>query len=550
MKRFLWFGMAAALAFCFCPSGASAQNAPRIFFTDLTSGPNTGGENNNGTILTVYGKRFGASQGSATVTVGSGTVAAYLAWSDTKVSVAIGPAATTGNVVVHASAGASNGVPFTVRSGNIHCVSTSGNDANAGSFPGACWRSIPFAHRAMGAGDITYIENGVQQTTEDDYSASVALLSAGTSGAPKALVAYPGAAVLVGSDSMGYGMRTPSVSGGPFSHWVIAGLTIKGGNGVDLVNVDDIRLVGDDISCVNGGGASACVHGEVSTNIVVYGDNVHDSGLHCGSECKLYHGIYFTTNSNHIDVGWSIVSPNGGGCRGIQFNSTGASPQFDLHIHDNLIHDVVCDGINFATVDPSKGTVEAYNNIVYRAGTGPDPSGQESNYTCIVSLGAIESGPAGKGQVKIYNNTLFDCNSHGGGASTGGAIGSFDSGAGLSVVAQNNLVYLKSGENYLQTGSGSVYLCDHNLWFGGGAAPSACTSNLSADPLFVNLGGLDFHLTASSPTIKSGVSTGIATDYDGITRPGSGAFDIGALQFAGASTPLPNPPSVPKLTVK
>jgi hypothetical protein len=43
-----------------------AYAAPHIFYTDLLSGPNTGGENNNGTILTISGKRFGASQGTST----------------------------------------------------------------------------------------------------------------------------------------------------------------------------------------------------------------------------------------------------------------------------------------------------------------------------------------------------------------------------------------------------------------------------------------------------------------------------------------------------
>src|SRR5713226_8693085 len=114
--------------------GAPAMKAqslpPRIFFTDLTSGPNAGGENNNGTILTIYGKRFGGTQSSSTVTVGTGTVAAYKLWSDSKIAAAIGSAATTGNVVVNTSAGPSNGVPFTVRSGNIRCVSTTGSNSN------------------------------------------------------------------------------------------------------------------------------------------------------------------------------------------------------------------------------------------------------------------------------------------------------------------------------------------------------------------------------------------------------------------------------------
>ncbi|PYU17738.1 MAG: hypothetical protein DMG29_00250, partial [Acidobacteria bacterium] len=97
-------------------------------------GPNIGGQNDNGTILTLYGKRFGPTQGGSTITVGGGQVALYLLWSDSKVAVAIGANAATGSVVVHTSVGDSNGVPFTVRPGNIYFASPAGSDTNPGTF--------------------------------------------------------------------------------------------------------------------------------------------------------------------------------------------------------------------------------------------------------------------------------------------------------------------------------------------------------------------------------------------------------------------------------
>src|SRR5713226_6267140 len=94
-----------ALTLLFSVSAAVAQT-PRVFFTDLQSGPNTGGENNHGTILTIYGKWFGSTRGGSTVTVGGGPVAAYLQWGVPaltgsgmqKIAVAIGSAARTGPV--------------------------------------------------------------------------------------------------------------------------------------------------------------------------------------------------------------------------------------------------------------------------------------------------------------------------------------------------------------------------------------------------------------------------------------------------------------------
>ncbi|MGB9432028.1 MAG: hypothetical protein WBQ89_07290, partial [Candidatus Acidiferrum sp.] len=53
---------------------------PRLFFTDIVTGANTGGEGNHGVYLTIYGRGFGATQGSSTVTIGGGAPAQYKVW--------------------------------------------------------------------------------------------------------------------------------------------------------------------------------------------------------------------------------------------------------------------------------------------------------------------------------------------------------------------------------------------------------------------------------------------------------------------------------------
>jgi hypothetical protein len=105
--------------------GLAQSASPRIILTDLQSGPNTGGRNNQGAIVTVYGFGFGSTQGSSTVTIGGASAASYLQWSDTKISFQPGSSAVSGNIVVNVpGAGASNGMPFTVRSGRIRFVAT------------------------------------------------------------------------------------------------------------------------------------------------------------------------------------------------------------------------------------------------------------------------------------------------------------------------------------------------------------------------------------------------------------------------------------------
>lgn len=525
-------------------SSSPAQSAPpAIFYTDLDSGPNTGGENNNGAIVTVYGKRFGATQGTSTVTVGGGAAAAYKIWSDTKIAFALGSAAQTGNIVITVNSQASNGLPFTVRAGKIYCVSTSGNDNNSGSFPSSCWAGLYKAANTIAAGDIAYILNGVTLTGVNNYNADLWLgdSGSGTAGNPKALVVYPGATVTIGTPTdQCYGIRGSNYHGAN-DYWLIAGFTTRATcTAIDTTALTGWKVVANDAACPNGTGLSACVHTDTTTNFRFYGNYVHDVGTTAGVIDKYYHAVYFTTNSNHIDAGWNTIVPNSthsttsGGCRAMQFYSTGGSDQFDLHVHDNLIHDAICDGINFATVNPDLGTVEAYNNVVYHVGTGPQPGDGAANYACVNA--ASSSGPANA--VQIYNNTMYDC----GGQKT------VDSG-GLSLstktVMTNNIVYQVSGETLLTQVGGTNLSGSNNLWFGAGNVPSQTTGNLTTDPLLLNPSIADFHLQATSPAIDAGKLLSLSTDFDGIKRPQGAGIDIGAYEYftGGTTVQRPNPPT-------
>jgi hypothetical protein len=514
------------------PPAPTAPGAPRLFYTDLVSGPNAGGENGQGVYVSLYGRGFGASRGTATVTVGGGAVASYPIWTDAKITVQLGPLAATGSIVVHGALGDSDGLPFTVRAGTIAFVATNGDDTASGSFA-APWKTLSHAVDTVAAGDTVYARDGVTQAVEHAYSAALSISTDGTQAAPIALVAYPGAKVTVGSPTL-MGIRIPNV-GVSGSYWVIAGLTIVaqdtaislGGNGAL-----GWRIVANDCSAPAGTGLTGCVETSAAQYVSFLGNEVHDSGA---GGTKFYHAVYFSTDTNHVECAWNDIHDNRT-CRAIQFHSSplgGATGfnQFDLSCHDNVIHGTIGDGINFATVDPSQGKVEAYNNVIYHVGTGPDPADGATDYACVYVAGTTNNGADGTGTVEVYNNTCYDF----GGLTTSSDAGCFSRSSaspGIVLHLVNNIVYARNGEAYVAGSSDtSLMTGSNNLFFGNGPGPSFLAGNVNADPLFTSLATFDFSLTATSPTVDAGLTTAALWDVAGVPRPQGSGWDIGAYEL-------------------
>ena len=551
-----------AFAILLLVTGVAAQTpSPVIFFTDLTSGPNSGGESVSGyagAYVTIYGNNFGTSQGSSTVTLNGASCLRVVSWGTTwlwyqKIVVQLGSACptATGNFVITVAATASNSAPFTVRSGNIYCVSTSGSNSNSGHFPN-CWGDMGYATQNspanVAAGDIIYVLNGVSQApgVAPGYSSTLTLGVPGTAASPIALVAYPGATVTVGTatgDERGIyacGGLSLCTNG---AYWTVAGLTVRSVCEVFQINTTGLRLVANDISdpnCVSGESGSIT---EGGSNVQIYGNSIHDTAANTvSSVTKLHHATYIGDGDNAVYVAWNSYSNNHGN-RSIQvYTSTpgGSGDIYDVHVHDNQISNSRGVGILFNQVNTSKGTLEAYNNLIYNAGLGPDFADGNSQWDCTLTS-STASAP-----IQIYNNTIYNCGYNGGGGPGGGCYSTFS-----ATNLENNICYEISPFSYFDGSIASGVTCSNNLFYGAGSTPSGCSAAaVNANPQFAGLANFDFHLVSSSPAIDKGMSIANLTwDLDGTTRPQGAAFDIGAYEFFSGTAP-PSPPTNLTVTVQ
>ncbi len=504
------------------PGPTPSATGPYIHNTDLNVGSGSGGDQGNGVYVRIFGNGFGSSQGSSRVTLGSGnmvTNCTHCSWSDTQIIAQVGAAASTGNIAVTVNGASSNGVPFTVAPTTILFVATNGSDSNSGSFsaPFKTWRA---AFNSATHGDnssptqntVIYLEPGMCVCSDDGrgYRATVSTDIGGSSPTKQlALVGYPGGTASVGSLQVDNGIH------GWGEYLTIADLTIIGHVSAIDAEAGNLRVINNDLSCPappSGIGGTACFLGETDTASDTWtfqGNSMHDTG---GNVDKTYHAIYFSTGVNHADVGWNTIG-NGfkGYCRSLMFHASSGSNLADLHVHDNYITGGYCDAIGLASVDPSQGTVEAYNNLIVHTAIASNPYGV-ANEAGI----AVNSDPAGStsGNVLVYNNTVVDAGGYTGG-NQNGCFGVVTPGASMSLT--NNICSQpNSNQPYIE--SQSKVSGSHNVWYGAGASPSWDTSGVNANPQFVS--ATDFELSSSSPALHKGTSAkASAVDRAGVHRP-------------------------------
>ncbi len=545
----------------------SPSLGPLILYTDITSGPTSGGEHGNGTYLTIFGYHFGAIQGSSAVTINGRAVAQYILWSDTKIGVQVGHVS-TGAIVVSVGGLVSNSdKTFTVRSGHIYYISSSVDNsapANCSSMTATNSYSHPWGltnyastresdysyskmrtpytyYQCMSPGDTLVFLNGAHYPYFDGrgWHSSLTLdNSSTTANGFMTIMARPGATATLGGEGWAQcGIRNTGAS----TYTVYSGLTLVGsgpnGGGLNPDKYD--RFVGNTIMCPDCSGPAGALTG--GNNNVALGNSIYDistdtTKLPNGSN-KTYHAAYFA--GNNFEFAWNRIYKTAA-YNGFQVNEDSSSGFYNFSIHDNDIADVNGSGINLSTIDPSKGSIKVFDNIIHHVGLNiAGDGGGGDPHSCIAVKGYGRA--TAPGVVNIYNNTMYDCNSYlnfNPSNNSSCAILVFPNQLNVTTYLVDNIIYQPT---YVGTAKQDVYICGggsigtvsgtNNLWYSDSATPgnAAVTRyGIIANPQFVSV--MDYHLKSWSPAIGAGISFGLLTrDFDGVLRPNPPA--IGAYEY-------------------
>jgi len=295
-------------------------------------------------------------------------------------------------------------------------------------------------------------------------------------------------------------------------------------------------------------------------HIAVYGNESAQNCLGAPScsydqrDYSFYFGGYGA--QSNIDIGWNRLHDNPFG-KGIQvYGHVAGDTMTHLLIHDNEVYNNTMTGIELGGSDGNTDFIQdalLYNNIIWN-----NSNGSPASHMVFGGL-ELEGLDANDGTYRIFNNTFFANSPAHGSILAGGEI-AFGTNGVKSATLENNILYGVSGapcylyfdDNTAST-AGRVSFAN-NLYFNAGKGPSGCNyvagsikvatdaKGVNGNPNFANLATFNFHLAAGSPAIDAGMNTGVATDFDGVTRPQGPAFDIGAFEFASSSSGQLPPP--------
>jgi hypothetical protein len=558
--------------------------APFVQFTDALSGPLTGGENNQGAYLSIFGTNLGNASGLGTTTkvfIGGVEVANYRYLGAAKVGAKLGlqqltvqvgslglPLGTAAPVKVVVNGKSSNtNNSFTPNPGKIWFVALDGSDAAAGDI------DHPKRHlqtdsnggvaAVVQAGDHVVIRGGTWSDTGFDTAWFRFRYPQQEGSAPSGkaqtgwihLTAYPGPILGNAIEDVHY--TTPANAKGGFQG---ANSAYFGTTG-DYISISNLhldvnanatsdaapinvqysagpwRVVNNELgpwpAAIHSLAAGVSGHGDGTT---VLGNHIHD--IACTGALE-NHGIYADSGASNWRIGFNWIHDITGGNLIQFFDNVGLAgttmanfppnwPGFTgMNVFNNWLENSGKYGLNLADGIVSG---QIWNNVV----KGATYSGLRINtisknmdltvaFNTFYDNDRVQSG-SGNGQVL---NTWGNYNPT-------GTIRIYD-----NILAAGPDTY-KGSAYYVNTGSSDAYLdFKRNLYWDDGYGWSKFGRDaqaLLADPKFRAPADGDLSLAVGSPAIDAGTqplpTQSVLEDFTGtVARPAGAADDLGAFEM-------------------
>lgn len=565
--------------------GTAFAADPTLLYSDLNWGPRTGWDNTTakGAVISIWGRNFGSATATSSVNVGgvaipsdnsTGMIAEWnvagVARGDRRISFWIPPNAATGTQTISVTVGGatSNSLPIDITAWDrIYYVDgAGGNNSNSGVTIASPYRTLvrlnpcsgPDSGHTAGAcnplGDgqyIGYVRGGSYgashlDTNGTSYTGYISLpIPFGGPTKRKGIIAFPGESPLFDGDA---GSVIVEMQDSPWqygAHYLtVAKLTTTGRHQLWQVFGDYNRVVGNTLTRVTEPWSGA-LHVMNSKYTTILGNFFNN----CGNT-NYEHNIYIKTepwamgatyNQSvlNTEVGFNdfynpVIDRQGG----VIFLSR-ASDQSASYIHDytyiygNYFHEGNADWFYVGDSASLGGTHLYYYNNVFGPNTNAD-----SGLTCYF----------GSTIQYFYNNTFYQ----------DGAVGAglLDIEYSAQPTSINNIYSARTGQSAFNTSNigsyggrvTSQYDLFHNTSVPTAGSYVTISNARSGNPLFTSPASGIFSLQVGSAAIgqatnlystMSGLPRGIY-DYEGKLRPSSGAWDIGAIQYAEGGTPPPD----------
>ncbi len=558
---------------------------PRIFFTDIISGPNAGGDGGNGAYVTLYGLDFGSAAG--TVSIG-GQPVIIKHWGNTgttargleTVVIQLGPQVVSATppvdqpLVLTTAAGIqSNTVDFGVSgTGNIYFVKGGAATDGDGASSATPFDNIAAARAKTNVGDIVYLSgqfNTLDVSASDCYSSTnndqqglLCLADAaktsgfsnagdtpsGIDGFPIAYIGLPGSPATFTNSSNTTGDLVIMAD-----HIVLAGLIVSsvdtdGSSISNSINSqgNGNRIVGNILS--NGGGLNIQF---ASTHTRVLG-NVSSGSTFGGSYTFGVHGDW-SQDSVDTEIGWNDIRNDN--INAIQL-TTGGEPSdavVTTSIHDNWLQPNNGYGAGVATslYDPANAGfygLQIYNNVISDGASCvflDNANCAASNPSdCIVHVWGNTCGynPADantsqpqysllsagslNGQWLDFDSNMFFLLSSTAETSTNPFVDSVplpNTSGTNRVGGQLHPFAVLPGD---ATFAGNFYGSTSSM-----SGPGWDLSAKTGNPIFHNALSDDYSLAAFSTAVDAGAVIPVATDYRGVPRGQGKGYDIGAFEY-------------------